>query len=129
RRYFFDARLQSTKDFSELAFDGRASAIATTLRTIAERYRNRPLAGVLLLTDGNATDIHGVPDLSGLPAIFPVVIGNQGPARDIALQQARVSQTDFEDAPVSVQADVTETGYGGDSIAAQLLDSAGKKVE
>jgi uncharacterized membrane protein len=84
---------------------------------------------VLLLTDGNATDIHGVPDLTGLPPIFPVVIGDQGPARDIALQQARVSQTDFEDAPVSVQADVTETGYRGDSITAQLLDSTGKKVE
>src|SRR5438309_10474618 len=26
RRHFFDARLQSTKDFSELTFDGRASA-------------------------------------------------------------------------------------------------------
>ena len=29
RRYFFDARLQTTKDFSELTFDGRASAIGT----------------------------------------------------------------------------------------------------
>lgn len=129
RRYFFDARLQATKDFSELAFDGRASAIGTTLRTIAERYRNRPIAGVLLLTDGNATDIHGVPDVTGLPPTFPVVIGDQGPARDIAVQQARVSQTDFEDAPVSAQADVTETGYSGDAITAQLLDSTGKKVE
>src|SRR5712691_5311266 len=84
RRYFFDARLQATKDFSELVFDGRASAIGSTLRTLAERYRNRPLAGVLLLTDGNATDLHGTPDLAGLPPIFPVVIGDQGPARDIA---------------------------------------------
>src|SRR5512143_3968931 len=29
RRYFFDARLQTTKDFSELNFDGRASAIGS----------------------------------------------------------------------------------------------------
>src|SRR5207302_1630583 len=39
RRHFFDARLQSTKDFSELTFDGRASAIGSSLRTVAERYR------------------------------------------------------------------------------------------
>src|SRR5207302_7820684 len=64
RRYFFDSRLQSTSDFSELAADGRASAIGSSLRTLAERYRGRPLAGVLLLTDGNATDISGEPDLS-----------------------------------------------------------------
>jgi uncharacterized membrane protein len=129
RRYLFDARVQATKDFSELTFDGRASAIGAALRTMADRYRNRPLAGVLLLTDGNATDLHAAPDLAGLPPIYPVVIGEQGPARDISVQQARVSQTDFEDAPVSVQADVTALGYSGEPIVAQLLDTTGKKVE
>src|SRR5437667_9263251 len=74
RRYFFDTRLQSTKDFSELAFDGRATAMGSTLRMLSERYRGRPLAGVLLLTDGNATDLSGDPDLEGLPPIYPVVI-------------------------------------------------------
>src|SRR2546426_6692751 len=128
RRYFFDARLQATKDFSELIFDGRASAIGSTLRTLAERYRGRPLAGVLLLTDGNATDLHGAPDLAGLPPIYPVIIGNDGPIKDIAVQQARVTQTAFEDAPVSVQADVSATGYSGETLAAQLLDASGKKV-
>src|ERR1051326_8115474 len=46
RRYLFDARLQATKDFSELAFDGRSSAIGLALRTLNERYRGRPPAGV-----------------------------------------------------------------------------------
>src|SRR5216117_1281178 len=57
RRYLFDSRLQSTRDFSDLLFEGRASAIGSALRTLADRYRGQPLAGVLLLTDGNATDI------------------------------------------------------------------------
>src|SRR3989442_3756743 len=119
RRYFFDARLQATKDFSELAFDGRASAIGSTLRALAERYRGRPLAGVLLLTDGNATDLRTAPDLARLPPIYPVVLGSQDSISDIAVQQVRVSQTAFEDAPVSVQADVAATGYRGESIVAQ----------
>ena len=76
RRYLFDSRLQSTKDFSELMFDGRASSIGAALKGVAERYKGQPLAGVLLLTDGNATDLpDGIPDLSGLPPIYPVVIG------------------------------------------------------
>ena len=76
RRYLFDARLQSTRDFSELALDGRASAIGSALRTIAGRYRGQPLAGVLLLTDGNATDMpDGKVDWNGLPPVYPVVIG------------------------------------------------------
>src|SRR6267378_389690 len=128
RRYFFDARLQATKDFGELVFDGRASAIGSTLRTVGERYRGRPLAGVLLFTDGNATDIRNDLDLSGLPPVYPVVVGSTQPIKDIAIQQARVTQTAFEDAPVSVQGDVNATGYDGESVTGQLLDASGKKV-
>ncbi len=128
RRYYFDARLQSTRDFNDLSFDGRASAIGYALRSVAERFRNRPLAGVLLLTDGNATDLHGVPSLSGLPPVYPVVIGRPGLIKDLAIQQAHATQTDFEDAPVAVQADVTANGYNGRQIVAQLQDSTGKKV-
>jgi uncharacterized membrane protein len=126
RRYCFDARLQSTKDFSELDFNGRASRLGSALQTLTERYRNRPLAGIVLLTDGNATDLKNVPDLTGLPPIYPVVIGSAEPVQDIAVEQVRTTQTDFEDAPVSVQADVTARGYQGHEITAQLLDPNGK---
>jgi uncharacterized membrane protein len=126
RRYYFDARLQPTKDFAELDFDGRSSRIGFALRSIAERYRNRPLAGVMLLTDGNATDLTAVPDVTGLPPIYPVVLGSKDTVQDIAVQQVHATQTDFEDAPVSVQADVTANGFKNESITAQLLDAEGK---
>jgi uncharacterized membrane protein len=130
RRYYFDTRLQSTRDFSELAFDGRASSIGTALRTIGERFRGQPLAGVLLLTDGNATDLpDGKIDVSGLPPIYPVIIGRDETIDDIAIQKIAVSQTSFEDAPVTVQADVVAGGYGGRMILAQLLDQTGKAVQ
>jgi uncharacterized membrane protein len=128
RRHFFDARLQTTKDFSELAFDGRSSSLGAALRTLSERYRGRPLAGVLVLTDGNATDLKTVPDLAGLPPIYPVVLGSADAVKDIAIQEARVSQTAFEDAPVSVQADVNVAGYAGQSVVARLTDLSGKRV-
>jgi hypothetical protein len=130
RHYLFDTRLQQTKDFSELTFDGRATSLEASLRTLKERYQGRPLAGVLLFTDGNATDIpNGLPDLSGLPPIYPVVIGNDQPAKDIALQSVLVSQTAFEDAPVTIQAIVAAVGYPGAEVVAQLFDQVGKKVE
>ncbi|HEY2953396.1 MAG TPA: glutamine amidotransferase [Verrucomicrobiae bacterium] len=125
RRYLFDSRLQATKDFSELIFDGRASSIGLSLRTIAERFKGQPLAGVLLLTDGNATDLSDAPpDLAGLPPVYPVVIGTDDPVKDIAVNKVTVSQTAFEDAPVSVQADVTAVGYSGESIVAQIIEVA-----
>ena len=128
RRYSFDTRLQTASDFAQLAFDGRASAVGSVLRTLSERYRGRPLAGVLLLTDGNATDLRSEPDLQGLPPIYPVVIGSADPIKDLALQQARVSQSAFEDAPVSIEANVAASGYSGDPIVAQLFDISGKKA-
>jgi uncharacterized membrane protein len=129
RRYLFDARLQNTRDFSELNFDGRSSAIGAALRTLAERYQGRPLAGVLLFTDGNATDIHGaLPDLTGLPPVYPVVIGRPDAVKDISLQQVAVSQTIFEDAPVAVQAEVSTAGFRGEKVMAQVRDRMGKVV-
>jgi uncharacterized membrane protein len=130
RRYLFDTRLQTTEDFHELAFDGRATALVTSLRTLKERFQGRALAGVLLLTDGNATDLRGeLPDLTGLPPIYPVVIGRTEPARDLAVQQVNVSQTAFEDAPISIQADVTAAGYRGTPVVARVIDRAGKTVQ
>ncbi len=131
RRYLFDSRLQATKDFSELAFDGRSSGLGAALKTIGERFQGRPLAGVLLLTDGTATDLTAgaLPDLSGLPPIYPVVIGKREPVRDIAVQQVTVSQSSFEDAPVTLQADVTSAGFRGESITAQLVDKTGRVVQ
>jgi uncharacterized membrane protein len=128
RRYFFDARLQTTRNFQELTFNGRASALGAALRGLGERFQGRPLAGVLLLTDGNATDLRGAPELAGLPPVYPVVIGSPEPVKDLAVQQVRATQTDFEDAPVSVQADVSASGYAGQTIVAQVLDASGRPL-
>ncbi|UCG58941.1 MAG: hypothetical protein JSU70_05400, partial [Phycisphaerales bacterium] len=130
RQYIFDSKLRRTADFSELAFDGKASAIGTTLRTIAGRYRNRPLAGVLLMTDGNATDMaeHSY-DLSGVPAVYPVLIGRGRRQKDISLTNVSVTQTSFEDAPVMIQADVEVSGYAGKTVAIDLIEDANNLLE
>jgi uncharacterized membrane protein len=123
RRYLFDSRLQSTRDFSELAFDGRVSSMTTALRALADRYQGQPLAGVLLFTDGNATDLgEGLADLAGLPPVFPVVMGTDDPVKDVALQRVTVSQTAFEDTPVTIQAEVEATGYSGETLIARLVE-------
>lgn len=130
RQYVFDSRLRRTIDFSELVFDGKSSSIGTTLRTIAERYQDRPLAGVLLMTDGNATDMdEQFYDLSGMPPIYPVIIGNSQPLKDISLTNVSVSQTSFEDAPVMMQADIEASGYTGKTIAVDLTKNTGEVIE
>ena len=130
RQYVFDSRLRRTTDFSELVFDGKTTAIGAVLRTLADRYRDRPLAGVLLMTDGAATDVaEQFYDLSGVPPVYPVVVGGGRPPKDISLANVSVSQTSFEDAPVTIQADVEADGYTGRTIAIDLTDESGGLVE
>jgi uncharacterized membrane protein len=123
RRYTFDSHLQDVRDFGGLEFNGNATALEHALHTAAERWRGQPVAGVLVFTDGNATDAS--PDLVALgncPPVYPIVVGSESGLRDIALNRVTVSQTAFEDAPVTVQAEVAARGFAGSDVNARLLE-------
>lgn len=130
RGFTFDARLQDARGAFDLSFDGRASEIGGALRSIGERFQGRPLAGIILLTDGIATDRDVVADsLDGLPPVYPVVIGRDAPVRDIAVGQVRVNRTAFEDAPITIQTDVSARGLHRDSIFARIEDADGRIIQ
>ena len=129
RRYTFDRQLQSS-DFADYRADGIGSSIIHSLQSIAQRYRERPQAGTLLLTDGNATDVPDVDlDWSEFAPVYPVVVGGRRPARDIGISRFSVSQTNFESAPVNISAELRCQGYDGKNIVAQLLDEAGEELD
>jgi hypothetical protein len=125
RTYLADTALQPSQEFRDLSFDGRSSALGTALRSLAERFRGQPLAGIVLLSDGVAPDLDGL-DTSGLPPVHPVVFGGGPPPRDLALGGTSVSQTPFEDAPVTIQAEVVAVGCAGEEIVAKLLAAEGE---
>ncbi len=136
RPYLFDSRLRRTTDFSELTFDGKATALGSALRTVAARFQGMPLAGVLVMTDGCATDLEildresQISNLNeGLPPIYPVVIGEGRPPKDVSLVNVSISQTAFEDAPVMIQVEVEAAGYAGQTVTVDLLDDSGVLVE
>jgi len=119
RNYLFDSRIEATRDFRELAFEGRSTALGGALQALAERHRGQPLAGVVLFTDGVAADLEGM-DFSGSPPVYPVVLGTEQPPRDLAIVSRSVSQTAFEDAPVTLQAEVLAVGFAGEEVVARL---------
>lgn len=130
RRYMVDSRLHNVPDFVDVKFDGHASSLSTTLQTLKDRFRGRPLAGVMLITDGNATDLlDGQLDTTDLPPIYPVVIGDGAGLNDIRIDQVSVSQTSFEDAPVNIRVDTSASGYAGQNLVAEVVDESGKTVK
>jgi len=129
RDYLADSRLQPSQDFRELTFDGRTTALGHTLEQLQERHRGQPLAAVILLTDGIAADLSDPEKLRGLPPIYPVIFGNEGPARDLAVTNNTVTQTSFEDAPVTILAEVSALGFSGEEIVGSLYPvEAGKEA-
>jgi uncharacterized membrane protein len=122
RRYFFDTRLQSTRDFSDLNFEGHATALGGALKGLNDRFAGQPLAGVLLFTDGNATDLeNGFTKIPGLPPIYPVVVGKEGHLRDLSIDRVSASQTVFEDAPVTITAEARAVGFNGEKGRAEVV--------
>ncbi len=129
RWYAFDSRLETIADLTELQFDGEQSAVIDALMTATGRFLGRPLAGVMVLTDGNATDLPRNLALAGLPPIYPVILGSTKDVGDLRVDEVAVSQSNFEAAPISIQATVSCQGSRPDRVAVQVIDQEGTIVQ
>ena len=128
-RKFSFARQVKSDDYSEYQADGIGTSIISALGSLERRYRGQPVAGVLLFTDGNATDLQNQSiDWNAMPPVYPVVVGEEKPEADISISRFSVSQTNFEAAPITIAAELTSNGFAGDSFKAQLLNEAGELV-
>ena len=130
RRYAFDTRLRNLADHEDLSFDGARSSLGMALKTVAQRYHDRSMSGILLFSDGTATDsVEAMLRDQSLPPIYPVLAHDTGTVRDIRIEDVSVSQTNFEEAPVTIAADVKSRGYEGKKLIAQLCSEQGDVLE
>ena len=121
RDYIADSHLQPSRNFRDLTFDGQTTALGRTLQQLGERHRGQPVAAVLLMTDGIAADLDDPAALRGLPPVYPVLFGSETPLRDIAVTKVSVTQTAFEDAPVTITAEASAVGFSGEDLIAKLI--------
>jgi uncharacterized membrane protein len=130
RRYTFDTRLKPVADFTRLTLDGAGSMMLGSMQTLGGRFDDRPLAGVLLFSDGNATDLIGADfDWAKMPPIYPVVLGKDQVGRDISVTRVSVNETNFEAIPVTLIAEIVAHGIDDEPILVELLDEEDKVVE
>lgn len=131
RRYAFDDRMRAVDDLSENDFAGNHSSLGDSIATLQSRFATRNVAGMLLFTDGIATD-----DVQKIIAetqftfpIFPVTYSASQGMRDILLRDASVTMSSFELAPASVEATVAARGLAGKSIVVRLLNASGQTLD
>ena len=127
RRYQFHTRLNAVVDFNGYAPDGVGSSIAGSLKTVAARLKDKPTAGIILLTDGNSSELRierGAMDFASIenfPPVYPVVIGSEQPVRDLSITSVETTQTNFESAPVTIKTELVAHGHTGETVKIELL--------
>lgn len=131
REYLVDTRLRRGTP-ADLDFNGTASDLARGLQSITRRTRAGTLSAIVLFTDGNCTDRELVdlsPEvLAEFPPIYPVALGTDTPAPDIALDRVESTRSAFEEAPVRLRADIVAHGASGQTVHAILYDPQGVEV-
>ena len=130
RKYVFDTTLRPVKNFAGLTIDGNASAVAGSLRSLAERFHGKPIAGILLLTDGNATDLADQNvQWKQLPPVYAVALASESEMPDLSVSQLSVTQTNFEASPVTLTADIDVHNLADRNVVLRVLDQAGKEID
>lgn len=138
--YIFDQHLKRSDDFFDLNLSGNASALLTSLRSIATRYARRPLAATILFSDGNATDTGSIDAVleklsrdksegKTVAPVFPVVVGEDLKSGfDLALSSVEVSQSSFEDAPLTLAVEALTRGLKGNTAVVFVRDEKGREL-
>ncbi|MEM9016899.1 MAG: hypothetical protein AAGC68_07780, partial [Verrucomicrobiota bacterium] len=121
----FDRGLRRSRDFSDLDFEAPSSDLVSSLESAQTRFENRPLAAILALTDGNATDLDQLVDLElsenstdestegekATVPIFPIIVGEENPeATDLGIARILAETTEFEDARVTLTVEANARG-------------------
>ena len=130
QRYTVSDRLERVDSFEDSEFDRPASNLCSALQQLQERFSGQPLAGIVLLTDGNATDdFESLDALKTLAPVFPVLVSDDSESMDLAIGAVTVNQTAFDDAPVTIQVQTRHRNTEGTKIQLTLLDDRGTPLE
>ena len=108
RTFEFAGALREHGKTSQLAFDGSPSLLVGAMQQLRDRMAEAP-AAIVALTDGVAPDLAEL-DAAALPPVYPVVFGRNTGQKDIGFGSVNVTQSAFEDAPVTLGVEVRTTG-------------------
>ena len=130
QRYTVSDRLERVDSFENQEFNRPASNLCSALEQLQQRFAGQPLAGIVLLTDGNATDdFESLDSLKTLAPVYPVIVSEETTAADVAIGAVTINQTAFDDAPVTIQVQTKQSNADKRRIRLTLQDEKGTPLE
>jgi uncharacterized membrane protein len=102
---------------------GRRSDLAGALAAVRDRFRGRPIAGIVVVSDGG--DTSGTAERVAVdgPPVFPVSIGSETAGRDREVLSVTAAEAVLDDSRVELAASVVGHGHGTAPIVMRLLEN------
>jgi len=122
----FGDRLRETSP-ADLAAIDRQSDLSGALAAVRDRYRGRPVAGVIVVSDGGDTS-GSVPAEGAVPAVYAFGVGSRTIGRDREITSATVAEAVADDSRIDLAVSAVSHGTGTEPIALQL-EANGKPIE
>lgn len=130
QRYTVGDLLERVDSFENQEFDRPASNLCSALQQLQQRFAGQPLAGIVLLSDGNRTDdFSSLDELKTLAPVYPVMVNDDRTGVDVSIGAVTVNQTAFDDAPVTIQVQTNHSNADGKKIQLTLMDADGTPLE
>ena len=111
---------------ADLGATARRSDLSSALSAVRERYRGRPIAGIVLLSDGGDTGGVDLPD--DVPPVYAIGVGAKAVGRDREVLSVTAAEAVFDDSRVDLAVSAVSHGHGTEPIAMRLLEN-GRPIE
>lgn len=111
-------------DMSSLAASDRRTELGAALQAVRDRYRGRPVAGIVLLSDGgdNGSVDAAAAAAAGAP-VYAVGIGPRTATRDREIVSVTAADAVLSDAVIDIGVSAVAHGYGAAPIELRLLEN------
>jgi uncharacterized membrane protein len=110
----------------DLAATGRRSDLAGAIAAVEDRYRGRPVAGIVLISDGGDTSASPLPER--MPPVYALGVGSLTVGRDREVLSVTAAEAIFDDSRIDLAVSAVSHGHGTEPIALQLLEN-GRPIE
>lgn len=130
RLYRFDSTAAAVDGVDSLKPEGPSTDVAGAVRQVLADLQGQRVAGVVLLTDGRDSPSRSTAEsLAQIAAfgarVFPVIVGSDRPAMNLAIQNVSVQDAAFVGDFVNVRVTVRGSGLTqGQEATVRLLDKA-----
>jgi uncharacterized membrane protein len=108
---------------AQLSATARRSDLESALTSIRERYRGRPVAGVIVLSDGGDTSGGAERAARASMPVFPIGVGSARAGKDREVLSVTTAETVLDDSRVDVAVSAVSHGMGVDPIELRLLEN------